>query len=97
MEVWALQLLNHSAPSKTTFLISNCKTSRKVKKPTLASLKAISIARKAHPKISFLTNLPYLLTLLVSVDVHNNAVLEYRNPENNKLYHHKMSVKKLKK
>lgn len=26
-----------------------------------------------------------------------NLVLEYRNPENNKLYHHKMKIKKLKK
>ena len=27
----------------------------------------------------------------------SHLVLEYRNPENNKLYHHKMGIKKLKK
>lgn len=26
----------------------------------------------------------------------NNSVLEYRDPETNKLYHHKMKIKKLK-
>ncbi len=27
----------------------------------------------------------------------SNLVFEYKNPENNKLYHHKMKLKKLKK
>ena len=47
-------------------------------------------------KVSLLPSLRSTSTLRLSVSLPD-PVMEYRNPENQKLYHHKMTIKKLKK